>query len=62
MSEMRSASFQEQEEKEDEKEEEEEKGKKKPGGELNLTLIFYEYDPRTCNDMCNVGHLQLNCY
>lgn len=27
----------------------------KTGGELNLTLIFYEYDPRSCNDVCNLG-------
>lgn len=25
----------------------------KTGGELNLT-IFYEYDPRSCNDECNL--------
>lgn len=29
----------------------------KTGGELNLTLIFYEYDPSSCNDVCNLACL-----
>lgn len=29
----------------------------KTGGELNLTLIFYEYDPSSCNDECNLACL-----
>lgn len=27
----------------------------KTGGELNLTLIFYERNPKSCNDGCNFG-------
>lgn len=27
------------------------------GGELNLTLIFYEYDPSSGNDECNLACL-----
>lgn len=37
-------------------------GRGKPGGELNLTLIFYEYDPRSCNDECNLGLCCKNYY
>lgn len=43
---MRHVSFEEKEER---------RLKRKTGGELNLTLMFYEYDPRSCNGECNLG-------